>query len=308
MPKIAPNATVDPRAEIAEDVEIGPGSYVGPLVKIGPCCKLIANVTILGNTEIGHGNLFYPGSVIGAAPQDLKYKGANTQLIIGNENIFRECVTVHTGTEVAGGRTEIGSHNQFQVGTHLAHDVVVGNHCILSNSVQIAGHVRIEDHVNISGLVGVQQFVTIGQFCFITGASRCTTDTPPYLIFGGYDGSVMGVNVKGLGRWGFDEPSIQQLRDMCKKLFPKREQSNNAFRLRSLYKWVQSRRLEKDARESFSKRLSDAEAMAANNEHCQYLINFIKRSTSSGVHGRYLESLRRDESVRPAFFERGAVQ
>jgi len=308
MPKIAPSATVDPRAEIAEDVEIGPGSYVGPMVKLGPCNRLMANVTIIGHTEIGHGNLFYPGAVIGAAPQDLKFKGSNTRLIIGNENIFRECVTVHTGTEVAGGQTEVGNHNQFQVGTHLAHDVRVGNHCILSNSVQIAGHVHIEDHVNISGLVGVQQFVTLGQFCFVTGASRCTTDTPPYLIFGGYDGTVMGVNVKGLGRWGFDEPSIQQLRDMCKKLFPKKEQPTNAFRLRSLYKWVASRRHDKEARDTFAKRLVEAEAMAGANEHCRYLINFVKRSIQSGVHGRYLESLRRDEAVRPDFFGRGMAQ
>lgn len=302
MPKIAPNATVDPRATLAEDVEVGPGCYVGPDVHIGPGTRLMANVTILGHTEIGRGNLFYPTSVIGAAPQDLKYRGEPTRVVIGDENIFREAVTVHTGTEVAGGVTRVGSHNQFQVGTHLAHDVVVGNHCILSNSVQIAGHVHIEDHVNISGLTGVQQFVTIGQFCFITGASRCTMDTPPFLISGGYDGSVLGVNVKGLGRWGFDEPSIQEIRDLCRRLFPPKHEQTNGYRLRGLYQVFRPRRAELNGQGSLAKRIRDAEERGPLNEHCRYLLEFVKRSINSGVHGRYLESLRRDHSVVPQFY------
>ncbi len=303
MPDIASGATVDPRAELADDVVVGPGCYIGPQVRIGAGCRLIANVTILGKTEIGTGNTFYPSSVIGAAPQDLKYKGSATRLVIGDDNIFREGVTAHTGTELGGGVTDVGDHNQFQVGTHLAHDVHVGSHCVLSNSVQIAGHVQIEDHVNISGLVGVQQFVTVGQYCFVTGASRCTTDTPPYLIFGGYGGTVMGVNIKGLGRWGFDEPVIQQLRNLCKRLFPRKEQPMAAFGLRGLYHSVFTRNRDKNGMPSLIRRLREAESNGPLNEHCQYLIDFLKRSVSSGVHGRYLESRRRDDStLRPAFY------
>lgn len=301
MPNIAPSATVDPKAEVAEDVEIGSGCYVGPKVRLGTGCRLMPNVTILGNTTIGTGNVFYPSCVMGAPPQDLKYQGTSTELIIGDDNVFREGVTAHTGTEVAGGITEIGSHNQFQVGTHLAHDVKVGNNCILSNLVQIAGHVQIEDNVVISGLSGVQQFVTIGQYCFVTGMARCTADTPPYMIFG-FDGTVQGVNVKGLARWGFEEGEIQQLRDLCKRLFPRRNAPANFYGLRNLYRLFPNRRNEKNGALTLAKRLRDAEAHGPLSESGQYLLDFLKRSVHSGVHGRYLESFRRDSSADRAKF------
>ena len=305
MPKIAENAIVQSKAELAYDVEVGPGCYIGPDVRIGPGCRLMPNVTIIGNTEIGSGNTFYPSTVIGAAPQDLKYEGSKTRLIIGNDNVFREGVTAHTGTEVAGGLTEIGNQNQFQVGTHLAHDVRVGNHCILSNQAQIAGHVHIEDNVTISGLVGVQQFVTIGRFCFVTGAARCTTDAPPYTIFG-YDGEIQGVNVKGLTRWGFSEASIQQLREVCKQLFPRRSASTNYYRLRNLYGLLSSPRAERNGAATVARRIREAENNGPLDEHCQYLVDFLKRSIQHGVYGRYLESRRRDNSAaRPTFYNGG---
>lgn len=303
MPRISPTATVAPQAQIADEVEIGPGCYVGPDVRIGSGSRLIANVTILGNTHIGERNLFYPGCVIGAAPQDLKYTGTPTRLVIGDDNIFREGVTAHTGTEVAGGLTEIGNHNQFQVGSHIAHDVRVGNHCILSNQVQIAGHVHIEDHVTVSGLVGVQQFVTIGQYSFITGMARCTIDTPPYMIFG-FEGNVQGVNIKGLGRWGFDESTIQQLRDLCKKLFPRKNQAAAVFGLRSLYRIMPFIKDDK-ATISLARRIRECETNGKLDYHGQYLINFLKRSIFQGVHGRYLESLRRDQGAVPQFYGGG---
>ncbi len=288
---------------LADDVEIGPGCYVGPDVRIGPRCRLIANVTVIGHTRIGAGNVFYPSCVMGAAPQDLKYEGAPTQLIIGDKNIFRETVTAHTGTELGGGITQIGDHNQFQVGSHLAHDVSVGNHCILSNSVQIAGHVHIQDHVVISGLVGVQQFVTLGSFCFITGAARCTADTPPYVIYG-HDGIIQGVNVKGLARWGFSDASIQQLRDLCKVLYPRRGRIPNHHRLRNLYGLVPWPKAETNGVATLARRLAEAEARAFADEHCQSMIEFLKRSIYSGVHGRYLESCRKDNGAAPAKFYR----
>lgn len=306
MTRIAPTATVDPKAELAADVEVGPGCYVGPKVHLGPGCRLLANVTILGNTRVGSANIFYPQCVIGAPPQDLKYQGADTELLIGDHNIFRESVTAHTGTEIGGGLTKIGSHNQFQVGSHLAHDVRVGDHCILSNLVQVAGHVHIEDRVVVSGLVGVQQFVTLGRNCFITGAARCTADIPPYVIYG-HDGVIQGANVKGLARWGFNDSSVQQLRELCKILFPRKAPIRNDFRARSLYQLIPWRREETDGVATLARRLRDAEARAFNDENCIYMLEFLKRSIHKGVHGRYLESLRRDNGrARPIIVNNAA--
>ena len=304
MAKIAPSATVDPKAELADDVFVGPGCYIGPEVRIGSGTRLIANVTIMGNSQIGRDNIFFPSAIIGAPPQDLKYRGGDTLLVIGDGNVFREGVTAHTGTEVAGGVTKVGNHNQFQVGTHLAHDVVVGDHCILSNQVQIAGHVRIESHVTVSGLVGVQQFVTLGQYCFVTGMARCSMDAPPYMIYG-YEGTIQGVNVKGLGRWGFDEPSIQQLRDLYKKLFPRKSQVAGNYSLRALYRLLPSRRDDRNGNSSFAKRITEVESQISLDEHGRYLIDFLKRSVHSGVYGRFLESQRRDASMERAQFYAG---
>jgi len=304
MPKIAPSAAVDPKASLADDIEVGPGCFVGPDVHLGPGCRLMPNVTVMGCTRVGKANLFFPGTVIGAPPQDLKYQGEKTQLIIGDGNVFRECVTAHTGTEIAGGVTEIGHHNQFQVGTHIAHDAKIGSHCIVSNQVQIAGHVHIEDHVTISGLVGVQQFVTIGRFSFIAGMARCTSDTPPYMIFG-FDGTVQGVNVKGLYRWGFDEASVQELRDLFKRLYPRKSQGANHYRLRSLYTLLTHQRNDANGAMSLAKRIREIESAGSLNEHCQYLVDFLKRSIYDGVYGRHLESQRRDSSVgRAKFYNR----
>jgi len=305
MPQIAPTATVDPKAIIADDVHIGPGCYIGPEVTVGRGSRLIANVTVLGKTRLGEHNVCYPAVVLGAAPQDLKYKGGDTELIIGDHNIFRENFTAHLGTEIGGGVTEIGSHNQFQVGSHIAHDVKVGHHCILSNSVQIAGHVNIEDHVVIGGLAGVQQFVTLGSYCFLAGAARCTADTPPYVIFGP-DGAINGVNVRGLARWGFSDVTVQQLRDLCRVLFPRRSAAPTQHRLRNLYGLLAPRGADKTGVATLAKRVREADSRAFTDEHCQYLLAFVKRSIQSGVYGRYLESRRRDSgSPPPEFYRKG---
>lgn len=305
MIKAASSVTIDPGAELADDLEVGPGCYIGPDVTIGPGCRLMPNVTILGNTRIGSGNIFHSASVIGAPPQDLKYGGTNTRLVIGNDNVFREGVTAHTGTEIAGGVTEIGDRNQFQVGTHIAHDVKVGSHCILSNQVQVGGHVHIEDQVTISGLVGVQQFVTIGRYAFLSGMARCTWDAPPYLVYG-FEGDIQGVNVKGLSRRGIDESSIQQLRDLYKQIFPRKNRPTNNYRLRTLYGLLPARRDDRNGAFTLARRLRNVESNGAWNEHCRYLIDFLKRSVHDGVYGRYLESQRRDSSgAAPRFYNGG---
>ncbi|HWL95006.1 MAG TPA: acyl-ACP--UDP-N-acetylglucosamine O-acyltransferase [Phycisphaerae bacterium] len=303
MTKIAPTATVDPKAELGADVEVGPGCYVGPKVRLGQGCRLIANVTLLGKTRVGQGNVFYPQAVIGAPPQDLKYQGADTELTIGDYNVFRESVTAHTGTELGGGVTEIGNHNQFQVGTHLGHDAQVGSHCVFSNLVQIAGHVHIEDYVTVSALVGVGQFVTLGRNCFITGAARCSADTPPFVILS-HEGMIQGINVKGLARWGFADGTVQQLRELCKLVFPRKNAMPNDFRPRSLYALLPWRRQQTDGVATMAKRLREAESRCFNDEYCKYMLEFLKRSIQNGVHGRYLESLRRDgQAPKAKFFQ-----
>lgn len=282
MTRIAKTATVETGAEIAADCDIGPGCYVGPKVRLGEGCRLMPNVTVLGCTEAGRGNVFFPGSVIGAAPQDLKYRGSDTKLIIGDENVFRECVTVHPGTETGGHVTRIGSHNQFQVGSHIAHDASVGNHCILSNTVQVAGHVSIEDYVNISGLCGVAQFVTLGRYSFIAGAARCTRDVPPYTIFSGYEGASSGINERGLKRWGFDEGQIGRLSRLYKDLF--------------------SRKAERGG-ETLTDRIRVALERDGLGEHERYLLEFVRRSSMEGVWGRFLESRRGDAAApKPEFY------
>lgn len=305
MPKIAPSATVERGATLADDVEVGAGCYVGPDVSLGSGTRLMANVTVLGKTEVGSGNIFYPACVIGAAPQDLKYRGSDTRLRIGDQNVFREAVTAHTGTEVAGGVTEVGNHNQFQIGTHIAHDVHIGDHCIISNQVQIAGHCQIENHVTISGMVGIGQFVTIGRYSFITGMARCPTDTPPYTVLG-YDGYIQGINVRGLGRWGFPDSEIQSLRDLSKILFPKKGQNVTRFGLRAIYGMWAGHRDDRYNGLTMAKRIQEAESNGPLNEHCLYLLEFMKRSILNGVHGRYLESLRRDSNQLANFYAAGA--
>jgi UDP-N-acetylglucosamine acyltransferase len=285
MPNIAPSAHVAPQAVLAPNVEVGPGCYVGPLVVIGEGCRLLPNVTMLGRTDIGPDNIFHPGCVIGGSPQDLKYQGSDTRLVIGSGNVFREHVTVHTGTELGGGITHIGNQNQFQIGSHIAHDVQVGHHCVLSNSVQIAGHVHIEDYVNISGLVGVQQFVTLGRYAFIAGATRCTFDVPPYTIFAGFDGTVVAVNDEGLRRWGFDADQIE--------------------RIWALYRQIFSKKAERSGK-TITDRLAVAESDGPLGEHERYLLEFLKRSLHNGVFGRHLESRRREITRPPSFYTQGA--
>lgn len=300
MRQIAASATVDPKCELGDQVEIGPGCVVGPGVRIGDGCRLLPNVVIMGHTTIGPDNRFYPGCVIGLAPQDLKHGGEDTQLQIGEGNIFREHVTVHVGTALGGGLTQIGDHNQFQIGSHIAHDVCVGNHCVLSNGVQVAGHVHIEDRVNIAGMTGIHQFVTLGRFAFIAAMARCTTDVPPYLIIS-YDGTLAGVNVKGLARWGFTDEQCTNLKKLYRQLFPRHGREDESRGPKTLLEMLFSRRARRGAL-SLSTRIGEAESNGALDEHCRYLVQFLKRSMTDGKYGRYLESVRRDTNTPPPQF------
>jgi UDP-N-acetylglucosamine acyltransferase len=210
-------AIIHPDAKIAEGVEIGPYCTVGAFVKIGKGTKLISHVSVDGWTTIGERNLFYPFSVIGAAPQDLKYKGEKTEVIIGDENTIRECVTINLGTVQGGGLTKIGSHNLLMAYVHLGHDCIVGNHCILANSVGLAGHAIVDDYATIGGQSGVAQFVRVGAYTYLGGQSGIEKDIPPYCIaLGGRPITVKGANIVGLRRRGFPAETISKINEAIK--------------------------------------------------------------------------------------------
>jgi UDP-N-acetylglucosamine acyltransferase len=284
MIEIHPTAVVDRQAEIGEGTTIGPNCCVGPNVTLGSHCVLHNNATIMGRTTVGDECVFFPYSCVGAPPQDLKYRGGETETVIGDDNIFRENVTVHRGTELAGGVTRIGHHNRFLVGSHVAHDVEIGDDCILANHVQLAGHVKVEDRVVMGGLVGVHHFVTIGTMAYIAGLTRVTFDIPPFMVVKGYDARIRGINSEGMSRWHYDEGRIRKIRDAYRALFPRRAS---------------------EAEGTVLERIERIESNGDMNDDLRRLFNFIKRSSSDGIFGRYRESLRTDSDVDRAGFYGG---
>jgi UDP-N-acetylglucosamine acyltransferase len=219
---IHPTAVVSPKAELGNDVEIGPYCVIGDHVRIGARTKLHAHLVVEGPITIGEDNEFYPFSSIGARSQDLKYSGEPTSTKVGDRNTFREFVTVHRGT-TAEVPTLIGSDNNFLAYAHVAHDSVVGSHCILSNAATLGGHVTIEDHVILSGLSGVHQFCRVGAHTMIGGCTKVVQDVPPFTIADGHPAQLRGLNIVGLQRRGFSEPAIRALKNAYKILFLKKE-------------------------------------------------------------------------------------
>ncbi len=209
---IHPTAIVDPAARIAESAEIGPYCIIGAEVEIGARTRLMANNYLEGPTWIGEDNTFFPYSTVGVASQDLKYKGERAETRIGHRNRIREFVTIHRGTEGGGRLTSIGSDNLLMVYTHVAHDVRIGDHVILGNSVGIAGHVVIEDWVDVSPFSGVHQFCRIGRHAFIGPYSVVKQDVMPYSLTSHKpELDVFGANSIGLERRGFEKSVIEAL-------------------------------------------------------------------------------------------------
>lgn len=219
MTRIHITAVVDSKAELAEDVEIGPYSVIGPHVKIGSGSKVGSHTVIEGHTTIGKENRFAHFAAIGGAPQDMKYQGEPTQLIIGDRNTIREFTTIHTGTAQDAGITRIGNDNWIMAYVHIAHDCQVGNHTIFSSNAQIAGHVEVNDWAIMGGMSGVHQFVRIGQHAMLGGASALVQDIPPFVIAAGDKAAPHGINVEGLKRRGFTPETIAALRQAYKVLY-----------------------------------------------------------------------------------------
>ncbi|MBL1217903.1 MAG: acyl-ACP--UDP-N-acetylglucosamine O-acyltransferase [Planctomycetes bacterium] len=226
MTNIHPTAIIDPTSEVGRDVEIGPYSVIGPRVRIGDGCALHSHVTITGPSVVGADNVFYPYSVIGADPQDLKFHGENSSLVIGDRNQIREHVTIHRGTDNGGGVTEVGSDNLIMVAAHIAHDCVVGSHCVIANMVMLGGHAVIEDCANIGGGTGVHHYTTIGKLSFVAGLSRVKKDVPPFMKVEGDPLEVRGVNTIALARRQYSEDEISGLKEAYKRLFHHHHRSN----------------------------------------------------------------------------------
>ncbi len=217
--KIHSTAIIHPKAEIGKDVEIGSFSVIGEHVKIGNGNIIENNVTITGNTTIASNNVIFPNAVIGSEPQDLKYRGGQTKLIIGSNNVIRECVTINTGTEKGGGETLIGDNNCFMACSHIAHDCVIEDNVLVANGVLLGGHIKVEKYAKLMGLAGIQPFVTIGQYSYVGGLTRIVQDVPPYMIIEGNPAKVRQVNVIGLERAGFSQDQINAIKEAFRQLF-----------------------------------------------------------------------------------------
>jgi len=249
--KIHPTAIVSKKAKLAGDIVIGPYSIVGDNVTVGPQAKIGANCLIEGNTSIGRGCEIFTGAVIGSRPQDLKFKGENVFLEIGNNNIIREYCTFNPGTG-DNGKTIVGNNNLFMAYSHIAHDCIVGNHCIIANNGTLAGHVTIEDKAVVGGLVAIHQFVRIGRLSIIGGCSKVVQDIPPYSTCDGHPARVYGLNLIGLRREKLSRESIKELDCAFKILF------NSGFSIKHSLEKV-----EKEVKQT---------------KEVSYLVNFIKNS------------------------------
>ena len=199
--KVHPNAFVDPSAELHDGVVIAQGAMVGPNVKIGKGTEIGPNAVITGKTEIGSNNKVFPNVFIGLDPQDLKYSGASTEVIIGDNNTFRECVTINKAT-YEGEKTIIGNNNLLMAYTHIGNNCELGNRIVLANSVQVAGHVKVEDNAIIGGCLGIHQFVHIGYLAMVGGMTRVDRDVPPFCLAEGHPGRLRGLNRVGIKRSG----------------------------------------------------------------------------------------------------------
>jgi UDP-N-acetylglucosamine acyltransferase len=216
--KLGNNVTVEPFASIYGDVEIGDNCWIG------------SNAVIMDKTRMGKNNRVFPGAVVGAIPQDLKFKGEDSLVEIGDNNTIRECVTINRGT-VDRMTTRIGNNCLLMAYTHLGHDCILGNNIIIANSGNLAGHITIEDHVIIEGIVAAQQFVNIGAQSFIAGASLVRKSVPPYVRVAREPLQFIGVNTVGLARRGFNKEVIKNIEDIYRIIFVRGHNISNALEI-----------------------------------------------------------------------------
>jgi UDP-N-acetylglucosamine acyltransferase len=219
MSHIHPTALIGPSVSLGAGVSIGPYCVIDGDISIGDHSRLVSHVTISGRTRIGKHCIVYPFTSLGHPPQDLKYKGEPSELVIGDHNTIREQVTMNPGTEGGGMKTTVGNHCLFMVGSHVAHDCKVADHVILANNATLAGHVEVGEYAIIGGLAAIHQFVRVGPHAIIGGMSGVEHDVIPYGSVMGERANLAGLNLVGLKRRGFDRDTIHALRNAYKMLF-----------------------------------------------------------------------------------------
>ena len=229
MIRIDKTAVIDRKAELDDGVEVGPYSIIGGEVKIGKGTKIYGHAVIEGRTTIGMGNTVFQFASVGSSPQDLKYRGEPSELIIGDHNIIREFVSLNPGTRGGGMVTRVGDHNLLMMYCHIAHDCSMGNRNIVANGATFGGHVIIEDHVIVGGLVGVHQFVRVGSSAILGAGSMVSKDVPPFCNATGDRATLHGLNIEGLRRRGFDAAVIDALRKAYKIIFRSKLKAKEAL-------------------------------------------------------------------------------
>lgn len=278
MLQIHPSALVDPAARLDDSVEVGPFCIIGPDVTLGPNCRLVSHVTLTGRTTIGAGNTFYQGVVVGEVPQDLKYHGEPSEVVMGDYNTIREYTTIHRGTEFGGGVTRLGNGNLIMGCVHVAHDSTIEDKCIIANGVGLAGHVVIQSGVVMGGSSLYHQFVTVGRGAIVAGGVRCKRDCPPFIILDNEPAEPRGINVRGLERQGYSPEEIKQVETVYRRLFVNRKGT--------------------PLRQVCEELLADATLTGP----AQELVRFMHERLDLSVF-RLLETRRRDESAdRKAFY------
>jgi UDP-N-acetylglucosamine acyltransferase len=230
MGHVHPSAIIDPRAELDSAVEVGPYCVVGAGVKIGKGTKIHSHAVIQGRTTLGEDNVVFPFATIGSIPQDLKYKGEPSELLIGNRNTIREYVSLNPGTAGGGMVTRVGDRNLLMMYCHIAHDCIVGDHNVIANGATLGGHVVIEDFVIVGGLVGIHQFVRIGTSAILGAGSMVSKDVPPYCNATGDRAKLRGLNVEGLKRRDFDKSVIAAIHKAYRIAFQSRLKIEDAVK------------------------------------------------------------------------------
>jgi UDP-N-acetylglucosamine acyltransferase len=226
---IHPTALINRQAEIDSEVEIGPYSVIGAGVKIGKETKVASHVVIEGRTSLGQGNTIYQFATIGSRPQDLKYRGEASELVIGNHNTIREYVSLNPGTAGGGMVTRVGDHNLLMMHCHIAHDCLIGSHNIIANGATLGGHVVVEDYVIVGGLVGIHQFARIGSGAILGAGSMVSKDVPPFCNATGDRARLRGLNLEGLKRRGFTTTAIDALKKAYRIIFQSKLKTKDAL-------------------------------------------------------------------------------
>lgn len=219
MTSVHPSAVVDPRAKLASGVEVGPFSLVGPDVELGENVILQAHVVVTGHTSVGAGTRIFPFACVGGEPQDKKFTGEATRLVIGRDNVIREGVTIHVGTPGAGGCTRLGDDNLIMNGAHIAHDCRIGSHVIVASFCGLAGHVAVEDYAVLGAFTGVHQFSRVGESVMTAANSMLSRDAPPFSMVAGDRARLVGLNLVGLRRRTLSREAVRRLKRAYHLLF-----------------------------------------------------------------------------------------